>query len=143
MRALIVIGVCALPIFAAMGLLPILHPQGSNELEVLNWGFLGTSGSLAAILLDFRNSNLIEVGAAEGKKEMWRGITGTVLGFLGGVLVFSLLSGGLVEGPAIPSFETVESGSKNLGLSILWAIASGYSFEWVFTKMKASTTGSQ
>ena len=44
-------GVVSVPVLLTMGLLPVLHPSGDLILGLANWGFLGVSGALSAVLL--------------------------------------------------------------------------------------------
>lgn len=135
-------GVLGLFLLLLMGLLPILHPEGSKALGIFNWGLLGISGAITAVLLSLRKSDLVEVGNTEGKKELWRAVLGTGLGLVAGILVYSMIAGGILSGtmfPAVTFFEQQES--KDLALSVFWAIASGYSFEWVFDRLRSAMEG--
>ncbi|MDA2923763.1 hypothetical protein MYX65_03735 [Acidobacteria bacterium AH-259-L09] len=141
-RNLMIFGVIAIPVFIIMGLLPILHPCGEQLLIVLNWGLLGISGSLTAVLLDIRKSDLVEVGNTEGKKEVRRAILGATLGFVAAVLAYSMIWGGLLTGKIVPNLQSEERGSLEvIGLSVVWAVASGFSFERIFDRVRSTTTG--
>ena len=144
-RALTSFGVATIPILLAMGLLPLLHPAGDKVLGIFNWGLLGISGAITAVLLSLRNSNLVEVGNTEGKKELRRAVLGTVLGLVAGILVYSMIAGGILSGTAFPEitpgFTSEQPELKDIALSILWAIASGLSFEWVFDRLRSTTVG--
>lgn len=145
-RNLMTCGVGAIPIFIGMGLLPILHPDGNGMLNVLNWGFLGVLGAVAAVLSNLRSLNLVEVGNTKGKKELWRAVLGAFLGFVAGVVLFAMLAGGVLAGSTFPSQEVfkginsksaiVELSALDMGRSIFWGIFSGFSFEWVFDRLK-------
>lgn len=135
-------GMLGLFLLLLMGLLPILHPSGDKVIGIFNWGLLGISGAITAVLLSLRKSDLVEVGNTEGKKELWRAVLGTGLGLVAGILVYSMIAGGILSGtifPAVTFFEQQES--KNLALSIFWAIASGYSLEWVFDRLRSAMEG--
>lgn len=135
-RDLVICGVAAVPILLVMGLLPSLHPSGDGALGVLNWGLLGISGSLTAVLLSLRNSDVVEVGNTEGKKELWRAVLGATLGFVAGILIHSIISGWLLSaGAAVPDLASAEP--KDIGLSILWAFGSGMAFEGVFERVRS------
>jgi len=139
-RGIITSGVMVVPILLSMGLLPVLHSAGDGFLRIHNWGLLGITGAITAMLLSLRKSDFVEVGSTEGKKELWRAVIGVALGLVAGILVYSMIGGGLLSGaffPTISSFEGKES--KELGLSIFWAIAAGYSFEWVFDHLRSAT----
>jgi hypothetical protein len=134
---LMLCGVAALAVFLAMGLLPLFHPAGRGRLDLLNWGFLGISGSLAAVLLELRKSDLVEVGNTDSYKEMWRAVLGAALGLLAGVLIYSTISGELLKGNAVPKVDS--DSLADIGLSILWSVASGFSFERAFDRMRSAT----
>ncbi len=137
-RGIIRCGVFAIFPLVAMGLLPILHPEGNGNLGVLNWGLLGVSGSLTAVLLSLRKSDLVEVGNTEGKKELWRAVLSTALGLMAGILFYSMIAGGIFSGTALPAITSEQMELKDTALSIFWAIAAGYSFEWVLDCVRSS-----
>lgn len=144
-RALTSLGVATIPILLAMGLLPLLHPAGDKVLGIFNWGLLGISGAITAVLLSLRKSNLVEVGNTEGKKELRRAVLGTGLGLVAGILVYSMIAGGILSGTAFPEITPGSTSEqpelKAIALSSLWAIASGFSFEWVFDRLRSTTVG--
>jgi len=141
-RNLMIFGVIAIPVFIIMGLLPILHPCDNGTLIILNWGLLGISGSLTAVLLDLRKSDLVEVGNTEGKKEVRRAILGATLGFVAAVLAYSMISGGMLTGIIVPDLKSVDGRSLEVvGLSVVWAITSGFSFERIFDRVRSTTAG--
>ncbi len=125
-RALMIFTVVAIPILLAMGLLPLFHSNGNVYLGVFNWGMLGISGSLTAVLLNIRKSDIVEVGNTKGKKELRNAILGAVLGLVAGIVSYSMISGGIFEGAFFPNI-TIEKKMviRDIGLSIFWAIASG------------------
>ncbi len=140
-RDIIMTGVMAIPILLVMGLLPVIYPELCNRaLGIFNWGLLGITGSITAILWNLKKSNLVEVGSTEGKKELWRAVLSTVMGLVAGVLIYSMFAGGvLIAGTIVPK---VDSGAlNNTGLAVLWAIASGFCFENVFDRMVNATVG--
>ncbi len=127
-----------------MSLLPTLHPAGvgaeGGALSFLNWGLLGIIGAIIAVLLSLRKSDYVEVGNTEGKKEFWRAFGGTVLGFAAGILAYWMFAGGLfTEGSVVPTLGS--SQLRDIGLSIVWAVASGFCFEKVFDRMISTTLG--
>ena len=80
----------------------------------------------------------------EGKKELWRAIIGSVLGLVAGVLVYSIIAGGIITGgAAVPTIECdISSKCKAIGsvaLSVLWAVAAGFSFERIFERVRGLT----
>lgn len=137
-RGLMMCGVAAIPLLLAMGLLPLFHQNGSGTLGMLNWGLLGIIGSIAAVLRDLHLSDPVEVGNTVGKKELWRAVLGAALGLLAGVLTYATISGGLLAtGSAIPKVDS--NLLRDVGLSIIWAFASGFSLERVFGRMLSAT----
>lgn len=142
-RNIMICGVITIPVLLSMGLLPLIHPVNNNVdkiLGIFNWGLLGISGAITAVLLNLRKSNLVEVGNTEGKKELWRAVLSTALGLVAGILGHSIIAGGFLStGGIIP--EIGSGSSTSIGLSILWAVASGFYFEKVFDRMLSSTVG--
>jgi hypothetical protein len=147
MRGLYIYGVQAIFILIAMGLLPLYY--GDETLGLFNWGVLGISGSIAAVLWGLRKSKLVEVGHGFARNEIWRSVTGTGLGFLAGILMYSMIVGGFLEGelfpklisPAQEGFLTQEECRlvlRGIGRSIFWAIASGFCFETIFEKVRGT-----
>lgn len=142
-RALMICASVSIPILILAGLIPVIHPAGNDNLGILSWGLLGVSGSLTAVLLGLRKSDLVEVGNTEGKKELWRAVIGAALGFVSGVLIFSIIAGGLItSGAIVPNLvDPIMDKSdivKNTGLMVLWAIGAGFSFDVVFDRMRSS-----
>jgi len=135
-RSLIIFGVLTLVFFVFIGSVPILHPLGSNTFNILHWGVFGVIGSLIVVLRDLRNSDLLEVGNTEGKKEFLRAVLGGALGFVAGILTFAMIGGELLNGHIFPE---IKSGSlKSISLSIFLGIASGYAFEKVFDRLQGT-----
>ena len=119
-----------------MGLLPMLDSQSPFSLTVIHWGFLATSGSLIGVAIDFRKSNLMAVGDNQGKRELWRAVTGSVLGFMSGVLVWALIAGGLFKtGVLVPNIESSEI--QDRALTVIWSIVAGFSFDRVFDQLRS------
>ena len=132
-RILIICGCGAMIIFLLMGLLPILHPLGDKKFTILNWGLFGSVGALIVAFLEFLKLNIVELGNTDATKEVIRAFIGAVLGFVAGVVAYSLV-GGMVFGGNI--FPTIDDTSLNsISLSILVGLASGYSFEKIFHRM--------
>jgi len=144
-RALTVLGVLTIPILLAMGLLPLLHPDGNKILGIPNWGLFGISGAITGVLLSLRQSILVEVGNTEGKKELRHAILGTGLGLVAGILLYSMIAGGILSGALFPKITSEplkpDELNSNLARSIFWGIASGFSFEWVFDRVRNTTAG--
>ena len=143
-RALMIFTVVAIPILLAMGLLPLFHSNSNGDvyLGVFNWGMLGISGALTAVLLNIRKSDIVEVGNTKGKKELRNAILGAVLGLVAGIVSYAMISGGIFEGAFFPNITIDKKMAiRDIGLSIFWAIASGYSFEWIFDRIRTATVG--
>lgn len=130
------IGVLAIPVILVASLIPWLHPAESTPrlLGVLNWGLLGVVGAGTAALLSIRQSDLVEVGNTEGKRELSRATLGTALGLVAGVLAFGIVAGGLIGGPAVPDVQ--DPRVSQIGLSLLWGIGAGFSFERIFERVQ-------
>ena len=133
---MMICGAAAVPILLVMGLLPILHPGGDGIFGVLNWGLLGISGSLTAVLLYLYKSDRVEVGHTEGKSELWRTVLGATLGFVAGVLIYAIFRAELLSGAAVPDLTYQDR--SDLGLTIVWAIGAGMYFEGVFERVRSS-----
>jgi hypothetical protein len=136
--------VLALPLLLFMALLPRIHPSvvenADKLLGFLNWGVLGGVGAIAAVLLNLRKADYVEVGNTEGRKELWRTVPGVALGILAGVLAYWMIAGGLIsEGSVVPNLKS--TCLEDVGISILWAVASGFCFEKVFDRMLTTTVG--
>jgi hypothetical protein len=138
-RALTIVGVAILPVLLAMGVLPLIHPGiCEKNLSIFNWGLLGIAGANTGVLLSLRKSDLVEVGNTEGKKEVRRAILGVGLGLVAGILLYSMIAGELMKGSMFfPNLELPMLRDK--GLSIFWGIVSGFSFEWVFERIRSTT----
>lgn len=69
---------------------------------------------------------------------MWRAILGSSLGLVAGVLMYSMILGGILSGEAFPKINCEELASYvHIGRSVFWAIAAGYSLELVFDKLRS------
>ena len=138
-RSLLISGAVAVPVLVILGFLPVIYtwvdrcsPQCG--LTFLNWAFIGASGAITSGLLSLYRSNRVEVGNTQGRAELFRTVAGTTLGFVAGVLMYCIVSGGLVEkGLVIP--DTESASLKDLSLSFLLAFAAGYSFERIFDRV--------
>ncbi|MFH1934698.1 MAG: hypothetical protein ABIN18_24405 [Pseudomonadota bacterium] len=144
LRGIRMCGVVALFLLFPMSLLPFLHPvnitNSDQALGCLNWGLLGVIGAITAVLLNLSKSDYVEVGNTEGKKELWRAFGGTGLGFVAGILAYWTIAGGLFTGgSAVP--ELGASSLRDIGLSVLWAVAAGYCFENVLDRTLTMTPG--
>ncbi len=139
-RSLMACGVVSIPILVAMGLLPLFHPAGSRNLSVFDWGLLGASGAIIAVLLGLYRSKLVEVGNTAGRAEVWRAVIAVPLGFVAGILLYSMIAGNILAGSAFPQIGASERQlGENVGRSIFWGMASGFSFEWVFDRLRTTT----
>jgi hypothetical protein len=143
LRSLMLFCVVAIPTFQVMGLLRSVLPNTAPHgiFAMIDWGFLGIAGSLTAVLLALRKSDIVEVGNTDGKRELWRTVQGGALGLVAGILSYSLITGGLLGGTALPENTDLVSGKpKDIALSVLWAFAAGCFFERVFERVRTSTS---
>ena len=134
-------GSVAVAILLVMGVLPVSQHFDSNQfspmaLGILNLGFLGASGAVASVLIGLRNSNLVEVGTTKGKKELWRMVLGAPLGFLSGVLILSIIKGGLVQPES--SIPTIVNGWTEIYRSIALSVGAGMALESVFQRVRTA-----
>ncbi len=130
--------ISAMLFFLFMGLVPLFCD--SKELNVINWSFLGASGSLCAVLMSLRKYNKIEVGDSEGNQEIRRAMYGCVLGLVAGLLSYYLISAGIISGPIFPDLTPSPDLPIDLiklnALSIITAFVSGFSFDKIFDKIR-------
>ena len=140
---LMIVTVSSIPVLFAIGILPFLHPEGQVLLGILNWGALGVVGSLVAVAFDLRKRDWTEVGNTQAHKEIWRAVLGAVLGFIAGVLFYSMIYAGLLSGSAFPVVDAVQQGEDVFPASVFWGIASGFSFEWVLERMRGTMEGTR
>lgn len=148
-RILMTCGVVTIPLLVSMGLLPLLHPAGAMGIGIMNWGLLGISGALAAVLLNLHKSDLLYVGSTKGREAIWRAILGAALGLVAGILMYSMIAGGLLAGDIFPSVEAFPNtglgttsnqiAMEDVARSIFWGVFSGFSFEWVFDRLRSAT----
>ena len=134
-------GSATVVVFTIMGILPTLFPvenftlQSNLRLGVLNWGYLGVSGAISSALIGLRKAKEVEVGYTSGRQELWRMVIGAPLGLVSGILVFSALQGGLIEGgAAVPNFND----PSGVYLSIVWAVFAGMGLERVFQRLRGA-----
>ena len=139
-RGIIRCGVFTLFPLLGIGLLPLLHPASDKILHILNWGVLGVSGAITAVLLSLRKSDVVEVGNTEGKKELWHAVLGVGLGLVAGVLGYSLIASNMLKaGGIIPDVKSPEH--PQIALSIVWAVTSGVCFEKILDLARGATVG--
>ena len=138
-RNLLICGAVAVPVLVLMGFLPVIYAwvdRCSEQcfLSFLNWAFIGASGSITSGLLSLYRSNRVEVGNTQGRAELFRTVAGSTLGLVAGVLMYCIISGGLVqEGFVIPDTESAALGDASL--SFILAFAAGFSFERIFDRV--------
>ena len=127
--------ILSIVVFFLMSVIPLIHSNSIQTLSFLNWGFLGITGSLTAVLLSLFNSDRIEVGNTEGSQERQRALLGSVLGFIAGVVMHSIISAGFISNTFIPNLASYLP--KDVGLSMVYALSSGFVFEKVFEKLRS------
>ena len=140
-RDLLIANAIAIPVFLTLGLVPVIHPSDRDTLGVINWAMLGVTGALAGALLGLHRSDEVEVGHTEGKREIWRTLSGAALGFVAGALTYGVIAGGLIKGIAVPVVGAIPLTVKDVGLSVIWGVAAGFSFERVFERVRTATEG--
>ena len=138
-RDLLLVNAVAIPVFLLLGLVPAIHPSDSSALGIFNWAMLAVAGALAGSLRGLHASDVVEVGNTEGKQEIWRACSGATLGFVAGVLTYGIIVGELVAGGAVPTANATTL--SDVGLSVVWGVAAGFSFERVFERVRTATEG--
>ncbi len=141
-RDLLFVNAAAIPIFLTIGLVPVLHQANPGPLGVINWAMLGVTGALVGWLRSLHESDVVEVGNTQGKREIWRAVSGTALGFVAGALTYGIIAGGLIDGAAVPGTGPNPLTLTDVGLTIVWGVAAGFSFERVFERVGTATAGS-
>ena len=140
LRALLICISFTIPIFLLMGVVPVILPP-VESLGFANWALLGMAGSLTAVLRRLYLGTKVDVGHTEGKNELYQAIKGTILGLVSGVLVYSMLRGGLVQpGTIVP--DTNSTLLQQMYLSVFWAFMTGFTFENFFDKVQRESIGS-
>ncbi len=140
-RDLLLVTAIAIPVFLTLGLVPVIHPSDPGALDLINWAMLGVTGALTGSLLSLHQSDEVEVGNTEGKREIWRAISGAALGLVAGALAYGIIAGGLLKGVAVPSVGETPLSVRVIGLSVIWGVASGFSFERIFERIQTATDG--
>ena len=138
-RDLLLVNAVAIPVFLLLGLVPAIHPSDSSALGIFNWAMLAVAGALAGSLRGLHASDVVEVGNTEGKQEIWRACSGAALGFVAAVLTYGIIVGELVAGGAVPTANATTL--RDVGLSVVWGVAAGFSFERVFERVRTATEG--
>ena len=134
-RALMMVGAISIPLLLLMALVPLIHPDSRTTMGILHWGLLGIIGSISVVLLDLRQSDLVEVGNTHGRQELWRSILGGALGFLAGVLAYATIAAGVVTtGIIVPDLTSDKL--EDIGKVILIAVASGSAFEKIIDRAR-------
>jgi len=127
--------VVAILLLVPMSLIPLwCCTSCGGNLSIFNWGLLGIVGSFACVLMSFYKSDYVDVGSTKGKEVLSRSIIGTGLGFLAGIILYSLICGGILDGMLFPDIPSQGSKLNDIDIyrSIFWAITSGFSFECIF-----------
>lgn len=121
-----------------LGVLPLVHSQGSDLLNILHWGSLGCAGALASVLLYIRETDVTEVGEQEGKQIITRTVVNTAIGAIAAMLLYAALSGGIIAGKIFPQKIQVNVNDSdfwiNTGLSVFWGITAGFSTK-IFSRL--------
>ena len=114
-----------------MRVLPFLYSE--KPLSILNWVALGAAGALMSVLQNLRNSDVTEVGNTEGRKEIWRTVSGGALGLMAGALAYAAVAAGIFGKSLAPVLDS--NLPLNIGLAIIWAIAAGLLVDRVVDKI--------
>ena len=64
---------------------------------------------------------------------------GASLGLVAGILFYTMIAGEILAGAAFPDIS--KGHVQYAARSIFWGIASGFSFEWVFDRIRSVTAG--
>lgn len=118
--------------FLLMGLLPIIHKDGSDILGILSWGLFGLSGALLSVLFSISGAEVIEIGEQAGKQLLIRTVASIAIGTTTAILLHAALKGGILGGTMFPDFKKYpasEEAGKSIynGLSIFWGFFAGFS----------------
>ena len=131
-------GALSILVLLVMGLLPLVHPGGDGTLRWFSWGFLGILGAVAGVLVQLLESNVVEVGNTEGRREVLRAIQGAAIGLIAAILLYGAISGEIISGRIFPKLHLFDArnGEKlpwpDTGLSIFWPILAGVFFRHLF-----------
>jgi hypothetical protein len=137
-RGLLVCGAVAVVVFLGLGTMPWYYFSRIRPLELFDWAYLGAAGSITSLLLTYYKYRLVEVGNTEGKQELLRATLAGVLGFVAGLVSFSIVWFDLIDGKIVPNITSQEP--SQIAGSIVAAIGAGFVFESVFEKLKQSAT---
>ena len=140
-KNLIICTVSSTLLFLIMGIVPLVYPESPVNLSIVHWGLLGSAGALTAVARDFRKTDLLAVGNTFGKKELWRAILGSVLGFIAGLILWSLIVGEVLQQGVFPNLNSSYPSLRDCALSVFWAIVAGFSFDRIFDQVRAQGDG--
>ena len=118
--------------------LPVMCPwEMCGSIGWFEWGLLGVVGALLSVLRQLQNSDAIELGNTEGRKEFMRAFIGGLLGLVAGLISFAFIKSGLIAGRLFPFGDA--SPAANIFLPVIWAVGSGFWFEKIFERVRQTT----
>ena len=119
--------------------LPVMCPwEMCGSIGWFEWGLLGIVGALLSVLWQLQNSDVIELGNTQGRKECMRAFVGALLGLVAGLIAFAFIKSGLIKGPLVPYGQDVLVGA-DIYLSVIWAVGAGFGFEKIFERVRQTT----
>ena len=133
-------GIAAALSFLFMGLIPLIHPNGSGLLSFIHWIAFGVAGGLSGRLVAIHGEDIAEIGETQGKQLLKNTAISTITGAIASVLLYGILLGGIIKGPIFPDLSIVKPSDEsyiiNTGLSVFWGIFSGLSLRVLSSLIK-------
>lgn len=125
--------IIAIPAMLLSGLIPLLgEPYLESELSFIHWGLLGMAGAALYTVAKMKQRDVSVVGEDEGNMVLRQMLLSMILGAVTAILFYMAIRGGWFGGKALPKLNPF-IGDPDQGpivtnvLSVIWAIAAGYS----------------